>query len=246
MTRPIRISMLQAKAAGLLDPAIRKHLEKTGSKPCEDGSPTTRGRSKEAKRRSKPAIHPERGAGPAGTGKIRHDSAGHIEEVEFHFIVVPVPKERARVVRNPQTGKIATFTPSRTNYFSSEIKSVVDHVFRDSDPLQGPIEMSAVFRIEVPASWPKWKREAALRGWIVPTDRPDIDNLEKALLDALNQKAFKDDAYVVRREGEKTYAESAGIDVKMRPMRSFGIKVTRAEIEKALEEGFLEAAPGAS
>lgn len=240
MTRPIRISMMQAKAAGLLDPAIRKRLEQSGVTPDDQPSASTHCRSKEAQRRSKPAIHPERGVGPAGFGEIRRNGAGRIEEIELHFVVVPVPKERARVVRDPRTGKTVTFTPARTNYFSSEVKSVLDHVLGRDAPVHGPVEMSAVFHIEVPDSWPKWKRAAALRGWIVPTGRPDIDNLEKALLDGLNQKAFKDDAYVVRRKGEKAYAESAGIDVVLRPMRCFDTHVTRAQIEKALEEGFLE------
>jgi len=45
-----------------------------------------------------------------------------------------------------------------------------------------------------------------------------MDNLEKALLDALNGRAFTDDAFVVDRVARKRFAVQPGIQVEVRAL----------------------------
>jgi Holliday junction resolvase RusA-like endonuclease len=45
--------------------------------------------------------------------------------------------------------------------------------------------------------------------------RPDIDNLEKAVLDALNGVAWKDDTQVARVVKEKTYGTEGRTTVRI-------------------------------
>ena len=40
---------------------------------------------------------------------------------------------------------------------------------------------------------------------ISPTKKPDIDNIVKVVLDAMNKFAFKDDTQIVKLEVEKLY-----------------------------------------
>jgi len=55
--------------------------------------------------------------------------------------------------------------------------------------------MRLIFQFQTPKSWSKKKTEAALeRGY--HTQKPDADNLEKGIKDALNGIAYIDDAQV--------------------------------------------------
>src|SRR5262249_43732765 len=51
--------------------------------------------------------------------------------------------------------------------------------------------------LPVPASWSGRRRDAALRGEVRPTSRPDTDNYIKAALDAINAIVVADDSLVV-------------------------------------------------
>ena len=61
----------------------------------------------------------------------------------------------------------------------------------------------------------KKTRELAIAGEVSPTKKPDIDNIAKVVLDALNKVAFKDDNLVSRISVEKLYSETPRIEVKI-------------------------------
>ena len=54
-----------------------------------------------------------------------------------------------------------------------------------------------------------------LEGIISPTKKPDIDNIAKSVLDALNKFVFKDDNQVSKLSVEKRYAEEEKIYIKV-------------------------------
>ena len=64
---------------------------------------------------------------------------------------------------------------------------------------------SVLFLMPMPRSWSKRKR-AAMNGQ-PHTQKPDIDNLHKALLDAVH----KDDAHIWKQTVEKRWAEEGAI-----------------------------------
>jgi len=57
----------------------------------------------------------------------------------------------------------------------------------------------------IPPSWPKRKQEAAALGEIPCTARPDLDNVMKAVGDALNGIIWRDDAVITSASLDKTY-----------------------------------------
>jgi Holliday junction resolvase RusA-like endonuclease len=73
-------------------------------------------------------------------------------------------------------------------------------------PMEGPVEMTLFIVMPIPQSWPAWKREMAVAGQIMPTTKPDSDNVEKAVKDALNGVVWGDDAQVVSTVKAKLYA----------------------------------------
>ena len=54
-----------------------------------------------------------------------------------------------------------------------------------------------------------------LKDNISPVKKPDIDNIIKIVLDAMNKFAFKDDTQVVELSVKKRYAETPKIYVKI-------------------------------
>lgn len=71
----------------------------------------------------------------------------------------------------------------------------------------------------IPKSTPKWKKELMLAGKILPTVKPDADNVEKIILDALNGVAYEDDAQVVMLTISKVYMEYPETTVIIQEMR---------------------------
>lgn len=109
----------------------------------------------------------------------------------------PVPKGRPRVTRH------GTYTPKSTQIFESAIRAAWlergEKPFADGEALD--IMVNAYFPI--PSGTPKRKRDGL---HLTPyLKRGDIDNIIKAVLDALNGIAYKDDSAVFSVYGRKIY-----------------------------------------
>ena len=77
---------------------------------------------------------------------------------------------------------------------------------RPKTPMKGPLELSFCAIFPIPRSWTKKRREAALRGKIWHTSKPDTDNLAKQLKDAMTRMGFwQDDRQVALCFAEKCY-----------------------------------------
>lgn len=69
-----------------------------------------------------------------------------------------------------------------------------------------PLKIEIYLHLQVPKSLSRKKREKALQGKLMPTKKPDLDNIVKTILDALNSVAFDDDRQVVSLHATKDYA----------------------------------------
>jgi Holliday junction resolvase RusA-like endonuclease len=231
------MTQADAIAAGLIDPVVADLVAKS----AKPGQVTSVKEKKPRKKRSqsRPAQHPTPKMGPQGSGTIELLADGKVYAADIILDVVPVPKERPRVVKNPKTDEVFGFTPARTKHFTKTVQIVVDHVMGGCNPIEGPVAFDMTFVMQVPKSWPKWKQQAALDGLIVPTGRPDMDNLEKALLDAFNECLIVDDAFVIAREATKIYGLLPCIRTRVFQTGQFDIHATRAQVDarrKLMEE----------
>lgn len=52
-----------------------------------------------------------------------------------------------------------------------------------------------------------------LNGELLPAKKPDIDNIVKAVLDALNEVAYRDDTQVVELQVRKQYSERPRLEI---------------------------------
>ena len=136
--------------------------------------------------------------------------------VKFTVPGQPKGKARARTVRRGG-GKSFFYTPEGTVLYENLIKTCylqdAGHVlFNDGQPLA--VSITAFY--EVPKSYSKKKKQEMLDGQLYPTKKPDIDNIAKCVLDALNKLAYRDDTQVVRLHMEKHYAEIPRVEVEIR------------------------------
>lgn len=73
--------------------------------------------------------------------------------------------------------------------------------------LQGPIRARIEVYYSIPKSYTKKRRLEIKEGRERATKKPDIDNITKIILDALNKIAFDDDSQVVELTVIKRYTE---------------------------------------
>lgn len=128
--------------------------------------------------------------------------------IEFMVMMRPVPKARPRLARNGHT-----YTPKNTVDAEKAISLIAKSVI--SKPLSGPLSLYIEFFYAVPKSWSKVRREA------IPsprTERPDLDNIVKLVLDSLNGIAYLDDAQIVHLSCSKYYGSSDRIHVSIFPL----------------------------
>lgn len=120
-------------------------------------------------------------------------------KVKFTIPGVPVPKARPRVVRGH------AFTPKKTKDYEALVKDVyrltVGEYLGDS-----AIVATIDLYFPIPESYSKSKKRRIEDGEIKHTKRPDVDNCAKAILDALNEVAYRDDAQIVESRITKHYA----------------------------------------
>ena len=121
-------------------------------------------------------------------------------------------KQRARVTRYGHA-----YTPQPTLNAEAWVKAcAIDQgVIR---PLDGPLCFLLTVQRDVPVSWSKRKRAAALCGDSRPTGKPDLDNVIKLACDALNGIAWHDDAQIVSMNVSKEYAECARSIITVRQL----------------------------
>jgi Holliday junction resolvase RusA-like endonuclease len=69
---------------------------------------------------------------------------------------------------------------------------------------EGPVAISIIIYVAMSKSWSKKKREAA-EGAVYASRKPDGDNVEKNVWDALTGISHKDDVQVVRWNGMRLW-----------------------------------------
>jgi len=84
---------------------------------------------------------------------------------------------------------------------------------KPATPLQGPVRLWIDFDLPLPRGASRKERMLMIDNKILPTGRPDIDNMAKLVLDAMNRMFWKDDAQVVLLHVTKSYSDAPGTHV---------------------------------
>lgn len=104
----------------------------------------------------------------------------------------PVGKARPRVTSH------GTFTPAKTKRAEADVRAVWREAGGHRLP-DGPIVAHIHVYLERPAGHytPKRELSAVGRRSPFPTKKPDLDNVAKGILDALNERAYHDDSQIM-------------------------------------------------
>lgn len=135
-----------------------------------------------------------------------------MQTIQFTINMVPVAKGRART---RVVGKYAMhYTPTKTREAESNILAqAIAH--RPEKPFQQCASVDLIFYMPIPTSMRKRDLECARAEELPHTKKPDSDNLEKAVWDALNGVFWRDDAIIWASSKKKVYSMNPRIEVSM-------------------------------
>ena len=131
----------------------------------------------------------------------------------FEFEVVGDIKGKARPRVNTYTCK--AYTPENTKDYEMLIKQYFKIKYPRYVPLENRVSVKIIAQFKIPKTATKKDKALIEEGKLSPTKKPDIDNITKIVLDALNKMAFKDDNQITKIEVEKIYGEEEKIFVSI-------------------------------
>ena len=126
----------------------------------------------------------------------------------------PVGKGRPRFAKRGSF--VSTYTPQKTKTYEDEIRMMARAAMGSNELLDAPVTVAIYIRASIPASFSKQKRKDALEGILKPTKKPDIDNIAKCFLDAMNGIVYLDDKQVVNLHLTKVYAETPAVEIMVK------------------------------
>jgi Holliday junction resolvase RusA-like endonuclease len=169
--------------------------------------------------------------GPAGHGARHHcggrnmslnidpntsiDSGSAASATAVTIVIggLPTAKGRPRVTRRG-----ITYTPAKTRKYEAHGRLAAQQAMSGRPPISVPVRIEISVDLPVPQSWSAKRQDAALRGDIRPTTRPDTDNYVKSALDAINAMVVADDSLVVELAAIKQYALAPQLTITIVPL----------------------------
>jgi len=127
------------------------------------------------------------------------------------IVVYGSPKalKRHRIFR--VGGSLRAYDPSRGDK-SDFIMQIIK--CRPPEPLNGKLALSFKFYMPIPKCFPKRLRREGLD--VPHVKKPDLDNLIKFCLDAMNNLIYRDDSQIYRIEAVKLYSEKPRTVIEIR------------------------------
>ena len=136
--------------------------------------------------------------------------------IKFKYHGEAVGKGRPRVSR--RGGYVHTYTPEKTRVFEEAIR--FEFMAGNSEtmpvyPKEKSLKADVTIGVSIPKSYTKKKYALCRDRVMMPAKKPDIDNILKAVFDALNGYAFEDDSQIVEIHAEKYYSEEPFVEVEI-------------------------------
>ncbi len=134
------------------------------------------------------------------------------QTIMFPLHIIPKAKGRPRFFRMGK--RVATYTPAKTRNYEENILAQAIQ-FKPQRPINGPIEVRLTFYMPAP-KMPKKYNPLIEREILPVAKRPDLDNLAKAILDALNGVFWEDDKLIYKQVLKKVYSKNPRVWVEIR------------------------------
>ena len=123
-------------------------------------------------------------------------------EIQYTVVGIPKPQARPKFFRN-KAGFIGTYSP-KTDWFGLVYGETLKQKEKIQEKLKGALQLNLLFFMPIPKSISKKKREQLK--YVIK--KPDVDNLAKAVMDAMNNAGiWEDDSQISRLDVLKVYGE---------------------------------------
>ncbi len=130
----------------------------------------------------------------------------------IYFVVPGSPYGKGRPRASSRGGFVRMYTPATTLAYESQIARLAEIARGDWPVMATPMSLRVIAHHPIPVSWSKKKQQLALAGACIP-GKPDLDNVAKAVLDALNGVIYEDDKQVIKLVAEKKYSLDPRVEV---------------------------------
>lgn len=134
----------------------------------------------------------------------------------------PCPQKQTRFVR--RGSYVSTFDPSSKEKANIQWQL---KAYAPREPLAGAVKVDLTFYLPVPKSTSGVRKRQMLNHVILPTKRPDVDNLAYLITNAMKSIIYCDDSQVVDLCMHKRYGAEPKTVVKIIPIEE--IAITRGE-----------------
>jgi Holliday junction resolvase RusA-like endonuclease len=141
-----------------------------------------------------------------------------MKEIILKFNVKPMAKQSFRTTR-----KGYKYLDASVMKYRKTLRTMARIQMREqkAEKLDGAISIEILYAFQRPQSLRKKERSEIDSGKSMPkTTKPDIDNLTKAILDALNGIAWNDDAQVAQITAKKVWSKQDQIEVKIMQIKN--------------------------
>lgn len=126
--------------------------------------------------------------------------------------IVPVAKARPRFTK---TGH--AYTPDKTKDYEETVRQCWQLAHKGM--ATSVIELCCDFYMPIPKTFSKGMAKLAEEGKIRPDKKPDIDNLVKAVQDALNAVAYTDDKLIASEHLERWYSYEPRVEIRVKELK---------------------------
>lgn len=134
----------------------------------------------------------------------------------------PTPVARLNAAGEPF---VMMVTQDQTRAAKAAVRAAFKRKYPDHRPWTGPVLLRFTAVFETPKSFNKALRQAADRGQLYATKKPDKDNIEKLIKDALNGLVYVDDQQVMGG-GLKRYGSPARVEISFERLDSPDVPAT--------------------
>lgn len=146
----------------------------------------------------------------------------YLKEVDFRITKAPAGKQRPKFSTRGRYP--IAYTPGKTVDNEIYVRGCFIEKSRGRQfPEKTPLSITLYSYYPIPKSLSKKAKAAMEAGYILPVVKPDLDNVIKLIMDALNGYAWKDDNQVVEIISKKMYGVEPHTDVHIEIIETDGV-----------------------
>lgn len=123
----------------------------------------------------------------------------------------PVGKQRPKATIRGHHACV--YTPKETKLYERYVVAMFLQAYPCARPLEGEVRGYIKAFYPIPLSTSKKRKQAMLDGSIRPLVKPDLDNVEKIIYDALNGIAYTDDSHITAMAITKHYSNNPRVEI---------------------------------